>query len=163
MVYMKNSDLRKMRELVKLKLRYKEMTMKVQEQRQWICYLMIAILFLSGMCVELPHADAYFLRVKETSVTGMAGSVISDGTRITSIEKVCTLDTFRNGVITYLSNSRGRILVRRFLRNVVALLAVVILLSMLFYAEDNAGTVFGRLESSHVIIVRYIQQMDGKK
>jgi len=137
--------------------------MKAQIQRQWTCYLVIAILFLSGMCVELPHADASFLRAKEVSVTGMAGSIISDGTRTTSIEKVCTLDTVRNSITTYLSNSKGRIPVGRFLRNVVALSTVIILLSFLFYAEEGVRAISKRMESRQVTIVRYIQQTDGKK
>lgn len=152
-----------MHELVKLKLRYKEMAMKVQVQRQWICCLMIAILFLAGMCVELPHADASFLCAKEISDTYMADSVISDGMRVTSIEKVCTLDTVRNNITTYLSGNRGKTLIRRFLRAVVILWAVVILSSVLFYAKKGVWTALGKVESSHVTIVRYIQQTDGKK
>ena len=137
--------------------------MKAQMQRQWTCYLVIAILFLSGMCVELPHADASFLRAKEVSVTGMTGSIISDGTRTTSIEKVCTLDTVRNSITTYLSNSKGRIPVGRFLRNVVVLSTVIILLSFLFYAEEGVRAISKRMESRQVTLVRYIQQTDGKK
>lgn len=137
--------------------------MKAQMKRQWTCYLVIAILFLSGMCVELPNADTSFLRAKEVSVTGMTGGIISDGTRTTSIEKVCTLDSVRNSITTYFSNSKGRIPVGRFLRNVVALSTVIILLSFLFYAEEGMRAISKRLESRHVTIVRYIQQTDGKK
>ena len=137
--------------------------MKEKLREQFICCMFAVILFLSGMCVELPHADASFLCTKEISATGMTGSVISDGTRVTSIERVCTLDTVRNNITTYLSSNQGRTLVRRFLRNVVALLAVAILLSILFYAEGGICAVFGRLESRHITIVRYIQQTDGKK
>jgi len=136
--------------------------MKMQVQRQWICCLMIAILFLTGMCVEIPHADTSFLRTKEVSATDFSSSIISAGTRVTVIEQVCTLDTFRSNITTYLSSNKGRTLVRRFLR-CAALLTVVMLLSVLFYAKDGVCSALGKVESSHVTIVRYIQQTDGKK
>ena len=137
--------------------------MKVQTQRQWICYLLVAILFLTGMCVELPHADVSFLRANEVSATGMTSSAISDGVRITSIETMCTLETLHNGTTTYLSNSKTRTSIRRFIRDAVALVTVVILLSDLFYARDGESAISQGGESRHDTIIRYIQQTDGKK
>jgi len=137
--------------------------MKMNVREQFICCLLAVILFLSGMCVEIPHADASFLYAKEASFTSSNGSVISDGSRLTKPERVCTIDAFRRDVTTYLSGNRGRSLEKRFLRSVVALVAVAILLSYFFLSYGMANTAFMELVDSHATIVRYIQQKDGKK
>jgi len=137
--------------------------MKMRVREQLICCIFAVTLFLSGMCVEIPHADASFLYAKEVSFTGLSGSVISNGSRITKLEPVCAIDAFRRDTTTYLSDNKGHNLVKRRLRNVVSLVAAVMLLSDIFLSYGMAARVSLKLVGSHATIVRYIQQTDGKK
>lgn len=137
--------------------------MKMRVREQLICYLFVAILFLTGMCVEIPPADAAFLYAKEAFMTNFTGSIISEGSRLVTLEQVCTISMLERETTTVLSNNRSRNLAKKFLRNVVALFAVAILLSYLFCYGDVAKFASGNSSGSHAIIVRYIQQKDGKK
>ena len=137
--------------------------MKLRMQEQFICYLLVAILFLVGIQVELPSADISFSYANEASVTNTTGSVISEGSKFVSIEKICTIDNLRRGVTTYVCGNKGRTLIRRFSGNVAVLLAAIMLLSTLFYSDNFLMCVSRKIAGSHVTIVRYIQRTDGKK
>jgi len=136
--------------------------MKEKLREQFICCMFAVILFLSGMCVELPHADASFLYASESSLTGTTGSVFRDGSIVAALENVCVLSTLRRDTTTILSSNRMRSTLRR-LRDVVALVATVMLLFYLFCFGRMTGDAFWKLNGSQATIVRYIQETDGKK
>ncbi|MBR5127509.1 MAG: hypothetical protein IKU69_03675 [Roseburia sp.] len=137
--------------------------MKESVRRQFLGFMMAVILFLSGMCVELPYADTSFLYAKDTCADERAGSVLSDGTKLAKLERVCTIATLQKNTFTFLSSSRSRNLGKRILKNVAIFAAVEILLSGIFLSYGMADTASLILRSSRGTIVRYIQQTDGKK
>lgn len=137
--------------------------MKLKVKEQIICCIMVVILFFTGMCVELPSADASFLYAKKATVSSAADSVISNRGNTTKLEPICVIEAFSHDAIISFRSNRGRTLIRRFFRNVVALVAVAILLSHLFQYGDVADLVSSRKIGSHAVIVKYIQQKDGKK
>lgn len=137
--------------------------MRVQIKEQFMCCLLAVILFLTGMCAEVPPADVSFLCAKEASGASITGSVLREGSSYTVLEQVYTIETLRRDNATFLSSNKGRNLIRRFARTVVALLTVVILLDYLFCLGGAGETMFAKTVNSHATIVRYIQQTDGKK
>ncbi len=137
--------------------------MKERVRERFIGCLLAVILFFAGMCVEIPHADVSFLRAKEAYATDVRGGVISDGSRIVKMDQICTLGAFRQDITSILSCSRGRSIVKRVLRHVAALMTVVILLSYFLCLGKMAEAASVKLVRSHITIVRYIQQTDGKK
>ena len=92
--------------------------MKKGAREQFICVIFAVILFLSGMCVEIPPAGASFLRAQKYSANQTTGSVISEGTKMATLESVCTLDMLRRDTTTYLSGNRGRNFVKRIFKTV---------------------------------------------
>lgn len=137
--------------------------MRVQIKEQFMCCLLAVILFLTGMCVEVPPADVSFLYAKEASGASITGSVLREGSSHAVLEQAYMLETLRRDNTTFLSGNKGRSLIRRFARTVVALLAVAILLSFLFCHGGAGEIAFAKTVNSHATIVRYIQQTDGKK
>ena len=73
------------------------------------------------LACENPYADASFLYAKESSLTGPTGSVLRDGSGVTTLDNVCALSSLRRDVTTVLSSNRTRNVIRR-VRDVVALL-----------------------------------------
>lgn len=136
--------------------------MRVRMKEQFICCIFAVILFLTGMCVEIPPADFSFLRAQEVSSVDSI-SVIRDGSNLVSLERVCTIDMLRRGTTTYLSSSRARPIIKRVFRMVMILYAAAILLSFVSYYGGAAGRTSRRRTSSRETIIRYIQQKDGKK
>lgn len=136
--------------------------MKEKLREQFICCVFAVILFLSGMCVELPRADASFLHTQETPVTHAIGSVISDGSRLTVIERACTINMLNRDATTILSSNRMRSVMKR-MHDVVALFATAMLLFYLFCLGRVTEGTFWKLTGSQATIVRYIQETDGKK
>jgi len=137
--------------------------MSIRIREQFICCIFAVILFLTGMCVEVPPADVSFLCAEETTSAGFCGSVLRERASYEMLEQVCALETLRRGNATILGSNKGRSPIRRFARTVVILLAVAILLSYLFYQRGIGEIAFAEIRSSHTAIVRYIQQTDGKK
>ena len=137
--------------------------MSIRIREQFICCLFAVILFLSGMCVEIPMADTSFLYAKDSSGTEFASSVLCAGKSYTVLEQDCTLEMLRTNNATILSSNIKHNQVGRFVRMVVALLTVVILLCYAFCLNGAKDVVFAKTVNSHTTIVRYIQQTDGKK
>lgn len=136
--------------------------MREKVREQFICCMFAVILFLSGMCIEVPHADASFLYAKESSFADTTGSVFRDGSTVATLGNVCVLSTLRRDMTTILSSNRMRNTSKR-VRDIVALLAVAMLLFYLFCFGRVTGEVFWKINSSQAIIIRYIQETDGKK
>lgn len=136
--------------------------MKLRIREQFICCLFAVILFLTGMCVEIPHADTSFSYAKEVSLTGDGGSVLQDGSNVTILDNVCAISMLRRDTTTFFDN-KGRRMIRNFWRNVVILLASQALLFFIFFYGMITDWSALRLCGSHATIVRYIQQKDGKK
>ena len=137
--------------------------MRLRVQERFICCIFAVILFLTGMCVEIPHADTSFSYAKEASLTDATGSVLTDGSRITTLENVCAISMLKRDTSTFLSSNKSRSLMRKFLRNVAALLASQALIFFIFCYGTTTDWSVVRLNGSLVAIVRYIQQTDGKK
>lgn len=137
------------------------MSLRVREQ--FICCVFAVILFLTGTCVEIPSAGSSFLYASEASQTDVTGSVLRDGSSITTLENVCAISMLRRDETTFLSSNESRSLMKRFLRNVAALLAFQTLLFFIFCYGVAEDWPILRRNASHVTIVRYIQQTDGKK
>lgn len=137
--------------------------MELRVKEQFICYMFVVILFLTGMCVEIPPADATFSYTKETPGASSNVSIFRDGSNVISLERICTVDMLRCDIVTNLCGNRGRTLVRRFLRTVAFLFAVAVMLSQLLYYRNEATVICRKRASNHATIVRYIQQKDGKK
>ena len=136
--------------------------MKLRLREQIICCMLAVILLFTGMCVEIPHADASFLYAKEASATNPTGSVIREGSAMVKLDRICTISTLKSNVTTFLSSNRMRNPMKR-IRDVSALFAAAMLLLYLFCFGRLADEVFGKLNASHDTIIRYIQQTDGKK
>lgn len=134
--------------------------MKLKVKEQIVCWLFAVILFMTGMCVEIPPADLYFLYAQEGSVDKV--SVIRENTRPAEVQHICTLNMLKRDEETYLS-SGGRTVTKRFIRNVAILYAVVLILCCVSYSGKATELACPKLVSSREVIVRYIQQKDGKK
>lgn len=137
--------------------------MMLRKKEQFICYMVVVILFLTGMCVEISPADTVFSYTNAEIVSDDSITVIRDVSKLITFEPICTIETLGRNTAIVLSGNRGRIQVRRFLRNIAVLLAVPVLLSHLFHYGDIADLASCKMISSHAVIVRYIQQKDGKK
>lgn len=134
--------------------------MKLKVKEQIICWLFAVILFTTGMCVEIPSADLYFLYAQESSVDKV--SVICESTRTIKAEHICTPNMLKRDEGTYLCNGGGTV-TKRFIRNVAILYAVVLILCCVSYSGKATELACPKLVSSRATIVRYIQQKDGKK
>lgn len=136
--------------------------MREKLREQFICCMLAVILFLAGMCVEVPHADASFLYAKESSLADTGGSILRDGSGVATLNNVCALSTLRREVTTVLSSNRTRSVNRR-VRVVAALLTTALLLLYLLCFGRLTENVTWKLIGSRATIVRYIQETDGKK
>lgn len=137
--------------------------MKERVRRQVISCLVAAILFLSGMCVEFPRADVFFLYAKDAYEDEFNRSAIREESRLAKLERVCTIDSFQRNTSIFLNSNRNQNAGKRILRGVATFAIVGILLSCKLLSFGMADILSSKLRSSHVIIVRYMQQTDGKK
>ena len=134
--------------------------MKLKVKQQMICCIFAVILFLSGLCVEIPPAELYFLYAQESSVERI--SVIRENTKTTEVERICTPNMLKREKAAYLS-SMGRSITKRLIRSAAILYAVVLILCCVSYSGKATEFACPKLVSSRAAIVRYIQQKDGKK
>ena len=134
--------------------------MKLKVKEQIICWLFAAILFVTGMCVEFPPADLYFSYAQESSATKV--SVIRENTNTVEIERICTPNMLKKADAAYLSNTE-RTAEKRFVRNVAILYIALFMLCCISYSGKATELVYPKPISSREVIVRYIQQKDGKK
>ena len=134
--------------------------MKLKVEEQIVCWLLAVILFVTGMCVELPPADLHFLYAQESSVTKT--SVIRENKDTVETERICTPSMLKKVDAAYLSNTR-RTAEKRFVRNVVILYIALFMLCCISYSGKATELVYPKLISSREVIIRYIQQKDGKK
>ena len=134
--------------------------MKLKLKEQIVCWLFAVILFVAGMCVECPPADLYFLYAQESSATKV--SVIRENTNAVEVERICTPSMLKNADTAYLSNTE-RTAEKRFVRNVAILYIALFILCCISYSGKATELVYPKLISSREVIVRYIQQKDGKK
>jgi len=134
------------------------MNLKVKEQI--VCWLFAVILFVTGMCVEIPPADLYFSYAQESSSTKV--SVIRENRNAVETDRICTLSMLKKVDAAYLSNTR-RTAEKRFVRNVAILYIALFILCCISYSGKATELVYPKWISSREVIVRYIQQKDGKK
>ena len=137
--------------------------MKLQVPKQFICYITAFILFLSGVWMEMPSADVSFLYAQEMTDMESMGSVLSEGVKSAKQECISTIDVFARDITACLSSNRVQNGMKRLARNVAFFTAVVILLICLLCYDYLLKCSTQSLPSSHATIIKYIQQMDGKK
>lgn len=134
--------------------------MRVNVKQQILCYIMTVILFLTGMCVELPPANPLFSCTQESVVEEV--NVLRESTEQTKVERICSISMLKVNDETYLS-STGKNNIQRFIRSVAILYAVILMLCCVSYFGKATDFASHRLVSSRATIVHYIQQKDGKK
>ena len=134
--------------------------MRVKVEQQILCCIMTVILFLTGMCVELPPANLFFSCTQE-SVVGEV-SMLRETTDQINVERICPINMLKVNDETYLSNT-GKSVIRRFIRSVAILYAAILMLYCISYFGKATGFASHELVSSRATIVHYIQQKDGKK
>ena len=134
--------------------------MKLKVKDQIVCWLFAVILFVTGMCVELPPTDLYFSYAQESSVTKI--SVIRENINTVETERICTPNMLKKVDAAYLSNTR-RTAEKQFIGNVAILYIALFMLCCISYSGKATELVYPKLISSREVIVRYIQQKDGKK
>ena len=134
--------------------------MKLKLKEQIVCWLFAVILFVTGMCVEIPPTDLYFSYAQENSVDRVA--VIRENKNTVEIERICTPNMLKKVDAAYLSNNE-RTAEKQFIRNVAILYIASFMLCCISYSGKATELVYPELISSREVIVRYIQQKDGKK
>ena len=134
--------------------------MKLEVKQQMLCCLMTVILFLTGMCVELPSANPFFSCTQEISSEEI--HFIRESSNQIEAERICTVNMLKVNDETYLS-STGKNAIERFNQSAAILYAVILLLYCVSYFGKAADFIGHGLVSSRETIVHYIQQKDGKK
>ena len=134
--------------------------MKLKVKEQIVCWLFAVILFVTGMCAEVPPADLYFSYAQESSVTKF--SVLRENRDTVETERICTPNMLKKVDAAYLSNTE-RTAEKRFIRSVAILYIALFMLCCISYSGRATELVYPELVSSREVIVRYIQQKDGKK
>lgn len=133
--------------------------MKIRGYRRFICYLLVAILFGSGMCVEIKDVDPYFAcessQQPETQKYSNKINVISSD--------YCTNELLqRNNSSQYIKKDRGRE-EHRNLRNKVISISLWNVQPKMSYFEGSIFLDTDERTFSQEIIIKYIHQQDGKK
>ena len=129
--------------------------MKLRKREQFICCLLVVILFFAGMCVEISPAGSFFSYTKEVETSSVPVSVIRDGSNLTRLEPVCVISALRRDTSVRPGSNRGRF--------VVVFLAIELLLAHIFYFGESTELACRNRISRQMAIIRYIQQKDGKK
>jgi len=134
--------------------------MRLKVKEQIVCWLFAVILFVTGMCVEFPPADPYFSYAQESSVNKIR--VLRESRDVVETECICTPNMLKKVDAAYLS-SNERTAEKRFVRNAAILYIALVVLCCISYSGKATELVYPKLISSREVIVRYIQQKDGKK
>lgn len=134
--------------------------MKLQGKVRWICCLLTAIVLLTGVCVAVKPADSYFVCDSGACVEN---STIAKPQYFTCTAEICEPTVIQRNQTTELGNNQKQIANRR-------PSGVLILSSVTVEALERQICHYGVIDDtccamacSHVTMVRYIQQQDGKK
>ena len=132
--------------------------MRIQWCSQHICYIFIAILIASGMCVEVDNSHSYFA-CETTEATPQ-----SQYTHSQSFIKCdyCTTEILQNNSQYIRNNSSQRVFSRR-TRGVSTSIVTSTDTPKTFYFVMQYLTDAIHTSSSQINILEYIHRQDGKK
>lgn len=132
--------------------------MRIQWCRQLICYIVIAILFASGMCVEIDSSHSYF--ACETTETSSKSQYTNSQSFLSC--DYCTNELLQNNSQYIRNNSTRRIFSRKTREN-ISNTAASISSSQISYYEGQYLTDTIYFGSSRINIIEYIHRQDGSK
>ena len=132
--------------------------MRIQWCRQLICYIVIAILFASGMCVEIDSSHSYF--ACETTETSSKSQYTNSQSFLSC--DYCTNELLQNNSQYIRNNSTRRVFSRKTRENISNTSDSTNSSPIYYYEEQylTNSTCFG---SSQVNIIEYIHRQDGSK
>lgn len=133
--------------------------MKIRLYKKLICYFFIAILFASGMHVNIDESHSFF--ACESNTSSETPQYSNSKTFISS--DYCSTELLQTRNNQYIrNNSVKRSLVRR-LKTFTPFYSLLTINKTKFYFEEHQKTSLCCSSSSQIVIIEYIHRQDGAK
>ncbi len=133
--------------------------MKLQWYKRLICYVFIAILFASGMQVEIDSSHSFFAcesntTTEESQYNNTHSSIFSD---------YCTYEQLQSRNAQHIRNNSVRKNIIRRIRSFSPTSTLCTIKQNLFYLEVQHISHLLCSTSSQIVIIKYMHQQDGAK
>lgn len=133
--------------------------MKSQGKKRLLCCFLAVIVLLTGMCVAVKPADSYFVCDSEEFVESCT---FAKPQIFSCAEELCQPTLIQRTQTFEITNSQRKIASRR-LSNVFVTSIVAAILPHQIHLLTDTEDDYCSVAVSHAVLVRYIQQQDGKK
>lgn len=133
--------------------------MRLHGKERLLCCFLAAIVLLTGMCVAVKPADSYFVCDSEEVVEH---STLAKPQYFSCAEEICEPTQIQRTQTFEITNSQKKIANRR-LSNVFVTSIVAAMLPHQIHLFADTEDDYCSVAVSHMVLVRYIQQQDGKK
>ena len=133
--------------------------MNIQWYKRFICYVFIAILFASGMQVDIDNSHSYFACESKVTTTNQQ---YRDKQTVISPD-YCTNELLQPRNTHYIKNSSTKRLTIRRQRSFTPTLRLDTNKPKLFYLEELHSFGLCVSSSTQIVIIEYIHRQDGAK
>ena len=133
--------------------------MKFQWYKKLICYVFIAILFASGMHVEIDNSHSFL--ACEPQATSENQQYSNSQTFISSDS--CTTELLQPRNTQYIKNNSAKRNIIRRVRSFSPTSTLCTIKQNLFYLEEQPLSDVRCSASSQIVIIEYIHRQDGAK